>query len=137
MSLTYGPLKVVIWDPQGTQKTPNMRSCFDINLIDFGDDWDKQCTEINALFPELFMLFQQFCFSVVGEYEQVQALLCIRAQQSTAQHSTRMKAQHSTAQQNIAEQRAEWAHTTQSKAEQSRAEQSSAQHRTAEHSTAE
>ena len=92
---------------------PNMRSFFDINLIDFGDDWDKQCTEINALFPELFMLFQQFCFSVVGEYEQVQALLCIRAQQSTAQHSTRMKAQHSTAQQNIAEQRAEWAHTTQ------------------------
>jgi len=83
--------------PQGTQKSSNMRQFFDINLIDFGDDWDKQCTEINALFPELFMLFQQFCFSVVGEYEQVQALLCIRAQQSTAQHSTRMKAQHSTA----------------------------------------
>ena len=56
-----------------------MRSFFDITLIDFGDDWDKQCTEINALFPELFMLFQQFCFSVVGEYEQVQAHLCIRA----------------------------------------------------------
>ena len=34
-----------------------MRSFFDINLIDFGDDWDKQCTEINALFPELIMLF--------------------------------------------------------------------------------
>ena len=25
------------------------------------------------------MLFQQFCFSVVGEYEQVQAHLCVRA----------------------------------------------------------
>ena len=122
--------------PQGTQKASNMRSFFDIHLIDFGDDWDKQCTEINALFPELFMLFQQFCFSVVGEYEQVQALLCIRAQQSTAQHSTRMKAQHSTAQQNIAEQRAEWAHTTQSKAEQSRVQHSTEQQSIAQQSKA-
>ena len=41
---------------------------FDANLMDFEDDWDKQCTEINVLFGQYFMLFQQFCFSVVGEY---------------------------------------------------------------------
>ena len=29
----------------------------DANLIDFEDDWDKQCTEINVLFPQYFMLF--------------------------------------------------------------------------------
>ena len=56
-----------------------MRSFVDANLIDFEDDGDKQCIEINALFSEELMLFQQFCFSVVGEYEQVQAHLCIRA----------------------------------------------------------
>ena len=35
--------------------------------------------EINALFSEELMLFQQFCCSVVGEYEQAQAHLCVRA----------------------------------------------------------
>ena len=72
-------LKHSDFDTQGTQKTPNVRSCFDANLIDFENDWDKQCTEINALFPQQLMLFQQFCFSVVGEYEQGQAHLCVRA----------------------------------------------------------
>ena len=43
------------------------------------DDGDKQCIRINALFSKELMLFQQFCCSVVGEYEQVQAHLCIRA----------------------------------------------------------
>ena len=52
---------------------------FDADLIDFEDDGDKQCIEINALFPEELMLFQQFCCSVVGEYEPVQALLRNRA----------------------------------------------------------
>ena len=40
---------------------------------------DETCIEINALFHQLLMLFQQFCFCVVGEYEQVQAHLGIRA----------------------------------------------------------
>ena len=41
---------------------------FDANLIEFEDDWDKQCTEIIVFFSQYVMLFQQFCFSVVGEY---------------------------------------------------------------------
>ena len=56
--LIYFVLLFVFSFPQGTQKASNMRPFFYINLIDVGDDWDKQCTEINALFPELFMLFQ-------------------------------------------------------------------------------
>ena len=64
---------------QGTQQSSTIRSFFEIILTDSGDDWDKQCTEINALFPELFMLFQQFCFGVVGEYREVRALVCIGA----------------------------------------------------------
>ena len=52
----------------GTQKAPNLRYLFDANLMDFEDGWDKQCTEINVLFAQYFMLFQQFCCSVVGEY---------------------------------------------------------------------
>ena len=56
-----------------------MRSCFDANLIDFEDGGDKQCIEIDALFSEELMLFQQFCCSVAGRYEQVQAHLCITA----------------------------------------------------------
>ena len=76
MSLTCGPLKVVIL---ATQKAFKLRYCFDSNLIDFEDDGDKQCIEINALFSEELMLFQQFCCSGVGRYQQVQTHLCIRA----------------------------------------------------------
>ena len=43
------------------------------------DDGDKQCIRINALFSKELMLFQQFCCSVVGRYQPVQAHLCIRA----------------------------------------------------------
>ena len=39
---------------------------FDANLIDFEDDGDKQRIQINALFSEELMLFQQFCCIVVG-----------------------------------------------------------------------
>ena len=49
MSLTYGPRKVVILAPQGTQQALKLRSLFDDNLIDFEDDGDKQCIESNAL----------------------------------------------------------------------------------------
>ena len=56
-----------------------MRSLFDANLIDFEDGEDKQCIEIDALFSEELMLFQQFCCSGVGRYQPVQAHLFIRA----------------------------------------------------------
>ena len=69
----------MILAPSGTQKTTNLGSFFDANLIEFEDDGDKQCTEIIVFFLQYFMLFQQFCFSVVGEYGRVQAHLCIRA----------------------------------------------------------
>ena len=49
------------------------------HLIDFEDDGDKQCIEINALLSEELMLFQHFCCSGVGRYQPVQAHLCIRA----------------------------------------------------------
>ena len=39
------------------------------------DDGDKQCIRINAVFSKELMLFQQFCCSVVGRYQQIQALL--------------------------------------------------------------
>ena len=48
-------------------------------MIDFEDDGDKQCIEINVLFSEELMLFQQFCCSGVGRYQPVQAHVCIRA----------------------------------------------------------
>ena len=51
----------------------------DADVIDFEKDEDKQCIEINALFSGELMLFQQFCCSSVGRYQQVQAHLCIRA----------------------------------------------------------
>ena len=58
----------MILTPSGTHKTSILGSFFDANLIEFEDDWDKQCTEINVLFVQYLMLFQQFCFRVVGEY---------------------------------------------------------------------
>ena len=58
----------MILTPSGTQKAQNLRSFFDANLMNFEDEWDKQYTEINVLFAQYFMLFQEFCFSVVGEY---------------------------------------------------------------------
>ena len=52
MSLRYGPLKVVILGTLGHPKSLKVGVMFDANLIDFEDDWDKQCTEINVLFPQ-------------------------------------------------------------------------------------
>ena len=79
LNLKWGPLQIVILTPSGTQKASHLRYFFDANLMGFEDDWDKQCTEINVLFPQYFMLFQQFCFSVVGEYGWREAHLCIGA----------------------------------------------------------
>ena len=79
LNLKWGSLKIEILTPSGTQTAPNLRSFFDANLMEFEDDWDKQCTEINVLFPKYFMLFQQFCFRVVGEYGWREAHLCMRA----------------------------------------------------------
>ena len=56
-SLICGPLKIVILTPSGTQKAPNLRSLFDANLMDFEDDWDEQCTEINVLFAQYFLCY--------------------------------------------------------------------------------
>ena len=47
------------------------------------DDGDKQCIRINALFSKELMLFQQFCCSVVGRYQQVEALFVSELQLST------------------------------------------------------
>ena len=65
----------MILTPSGHPKAEKMRSCFDDNLIDFEVNGDNQCIEINALFSEVLILFQQFCCSVVGRYQQVQTLL--------------------------------------------------------------
>ena len=78
-SLTCGHLQIVARHPQGTQKAPTLFSFFDVHLLDFEDSGDKQCIEINTVFSEELMLFQQFCLSIIGEHEQVQAHLCIRA----------------------------------------------------------
>ena len=70
-----------MWTPKnsdfGTLRAQK-RIKFDAILIDFEDDGDKQCIEINALLSGELMLFQQFCCSGVGRY-QLQAHLCIRA----------------------------------------------------------
>ena len=58
----------MILTPSGHPKSTKVEVMFDANLMDFENDWDKQCTENNVLFAQYFMLFQQFCFSVVGEY---------------------------------------------------------------------
>ena len=44
----------MILTPSGTQKTSNLGSFFDANLIEFEDDWDKQCTEINVFVSSVF-----------------------------------------------------------------------------------
>ena len=56
-----------------------MGSFVDADLIDFEDDGDKQCIEINALCSEELMLFQQFCCNGVARYQRIQEHLCIRA----------------------------------------------------------
>ena len=79
MSLTCGPLKIVILAPSGHPKSIKFGVIFWWKFDRFSDDGDKQCIRINALFSKELMLFQQFCYSVVGGYEQVQAHLWSRA----------------------------------------------------------
>ena len=66
---------VLLGCPEGGCQNHN----FMRKLLELEDDGDKQCIEINALLSEELMLFQQFCCSVVGEYEQVQPQICNRA----------------------------------------------------------
>ena len=68
MSLTCGPLKIVILAPSGHPKSIKFEVIFWWRFDRFSDDGDKQCIRINALFSTELMLFQQFCCSVVGGY---------------------------------------------------------------------
>ena len=68
MSLTCGPLKIVILAPSGHPKSIKFEVIFWWKFDRFSDDGDKQCIRINALFSKELMLFQQFCCSVVGGY---------------------------------------------------------------------
>ena len=68
MSLTCGPLKIVILAPSGHPKSIKFDVIFWLKFDRFSDDGDKQCIRINALFSKELMLFQQFCCSVVGGY---------------------------------------------------------------------
>ena len=78
-SLTCGPLKIVILTPSGHPKSIKFEVMLWCKFDRFSDDGDKQCIRINALFSKELMLFQQFCCSVVGGYQQVQAHLWSRA----------------------------------------------------------
>ena len=78
-SLTYGPLKVVILGSSGHPKSIKFEVLFWCKFDRFWRWLGHAVTEINVLFPEYFMLFQQFCFSVVGEYGWREAHLWIRA----------------------------------------------------------
>ena len=53
LNLKWGPLKIVILTASGNQKTQSLKYLFDAHLVDFEDDWDKQCTEINVLFSSV------------------------------------------------------------------------------------
>ena len=79
MSLTYGPLTVIILGPSGHPKSIKYEIVFGADLVDFENDGGQQSIEINALLSEGLMLFQQFCCSGVGRYQPVQAHLRIRA----------------------------------------------------------
>ena len=68
ISLTCGPLKIVILAPSGHPKSIKFEVIFWWKFDRFSDDGDKQCMTINALFSKELMLFQQFCCSVVGGY---------------------------------------------------------------------
>ena len=68
MSLTCGPLKIVILAPSGHPKSTKFEVIVWCNFDRFSDDGDTQCIRINALFSKELMLFQQFCCSVVGGY---------------------------------------------------------------------
>ena len=57
MSLTCGPLKIVILAPSGHPKSIKCDVIFWWKFDRFSDDGDKQCIRINALFPRSWCYF--------------------------------------------------------------------------------
>ena len=68
------------WGPSGHPKSTKVEVRFWYKFDIFWR-WLGQAVHRNqcVCFPQYFMLFQQFCFSVVGEYGWRKAHLCLRA----------------------------------------------------------